>query len=244
MKRLTAHTLLAAWEQGVSQSPVQRALTLVALECPETSPDGLRALSIGQRDAYLLRLRESAFGPQMTGVIACPACSRPLELNFTVPGIRVPPPANPTGPCTVTHAGYQVEFRLPNSDDLAALSSDLDRSSNERQVLERCLLNAQQNGDAVTLDRLPAEVLAAVSDRMVEADPQADLQLSLTCPECAHRWQAPLDIVSYLWTEINAWATRLLREIHALASAYGWREADILALSPWRRQVYLEMVQR
>jgi hypothetical protein len=49
-------------------------------------------------------------------------------------------------------------------------------------------------------------------------------------------------VVAYFWSEINAWAYRLLGEVHSLASAYGWREEDILAMSPWRRHVYLEMV--
>jgi hypothetical protein len=33
-----------------------------------------------------------------------------------------------------------------------------------------------------------------------------------------------------------------LREVHTLAWAYGWREADILAMSPARRQFYIELV--
>ena len=40
----------------------------------------------------------------------------------------------------------------------------------------------------------------------------------------------------------DAWALRTLAEVHRLASAYGWREQDILALSPARRQLYLGMV--
>ena len=54
----------------------------------------------------------------------------------------------------------------------------------------------------------------------------------------------PLDVAAFFWTELNAWAVRLLREIHALASAYGWREADILALSPKRRDLYLELISQ
>ena len=33
-------------------------------------------------------------------------------------------------------------------------------------------------------------------------------------------------------------------EVHALASAYHWHERDILALSPVRRQAYLELLGR
>jgi hypothetical protein len=241
---LTASTLLSAWEQALSQSPAQRALTLLMLTDPSLPRERLAALTIGQRDTHLLNLRESAFGPQMTGVVACPACLRQLELSFTVSSVRVAPPTDPVGPCTLTYADYQVEFRLPNSDDVTAVTPELDGSANQLRLLERCLLNVRCNGEAVTLAELPAGLSTAVSHRMAETDPQADVRLSLACPDCGHPWQAPLDIVSYLWAEIHEWATRLLRDIHTLASAYGWREADILALSPWRRQAYLEMINR
>jgi len=33
-----------------------------------------------------------------------------------------------------------------------------------------------------------------------------------------------------------------LSDVHTLARAYGWRERDILTLSPTRRQFYLNMV--
>ena len=52
----------------------------------------------------------------------------------------------------------------------------------------------------------------------------------------------PFDIVSFFWREIEEFAIRTLREIHALARAYGWAEDQILALSPTRRRCYLEMV--
>ena len=55
-------------------------------------------------------------------------------------------------------------------------------------------------------------------------------------------WQLTLDIVSFLWSEISSLAKRHLREVHTLAWAYGWSEADILAMSPARRQFYLESV--
>jgi hypothetical protein len=48
--------------------------------------------------------------------------------------------------------------------------------------------------------------------------------------------------VAFFWKEINHWANRILREVHLLASTYGWSEADILALTPTRRQWYLALV--
>jgi hypothetical protein len=50
------------------------------------------------------------------------------------------------------------------------------------------------------------------------------------------------DIGEFFWTEIAVQAQRLLREIDALARAYGWTEREILSLPGQRRQAYLELV--
>ena len=85
-------------------------------------------------------------------------------------------------------------------------------------------------------------MLAALAAEMSARDPQAEVLLDLTCPGVRREWQAVFDIAAYFWAELAAEAKRLLREVDALARAYGWREADILALSPRRRQAYLELV--
>ncbi len=77
---------------------------------------------------------------------------------------------------------------------------------------------------------------------LAEADPGAELLLELLCPACGHAWDEALDVASFFWAELDVQARRLLREVHVLARAYAWREADILALSPRRRRLYLEMV--
>ena len=73
-------------------------------------------------------------------------------------------------------------------------------------------------------------------------DSFVELQLELRCPDCGHQWSAILDISTFFWEEINNQAKHLVETIHTLARAYGWRETDILSMSPWRRQLYLEMV--
>jgi uncharacterized protein (UPF0212 family) len=244
MRVLTATDLLGAWEQGLSQSAVRRALTLLTLASSEAGPESPAQLSIGQRDAHLLALRERAFGPRMTGLATCPACGAQVQLDFTVADVRVAGPSVSVDPCTLSFGELDVSFRLPNSQDLLALPTpgDGSSSSSRRALLERCLLSARRNGQDIPAEELSEEVATAISQRMAEVDPQADVQLTPTCPQCGQGWQAPLDIASFLWSEIHAWAVRLLRDVHTLASAYGWREAEILALSPWRRQAYLELV--
>ena len=89
---------------------------------------------------------------------------------------------------------------------------------------------------------LPDEIIETISAAMLEADPTAEIILHLTCPACAHEWDLLFDIADFFWSEISAQAQRLLREIDALARAYGWTEREILNLPAQRRQTYLEMV--
>lgn len=65
MSPLAAHGLLKVWEVGQDQHPLDRALTLLAA-CPELTRDELAALSVGQRDARLLTLRERTSGPALS----------------------------------------------------------------------------------------------------------------------------------------------------------------------------------
>ena len=74
------------------------------------------------------------------------------------------------------------------------------------------------------------------------ADPLADVQLAVTCGECGRHWDTTFDIASFLWTEICAAVERLLGDVHVLARAYGWSEAEVLAVGPRRRQYYLQAV--
>jgi hypothetical protein len=68
------------------------------------------------------------------------------------------------------------------------------------------------------------------------------VRIALACPACGRRWESVFDILEFFWSEIGVWAERTLSEVHLLASAYGWREPDVLALSARRRQAYLRRV--
>ncbi|MEO6740836.1 MAG: phage baseplate protein [Chthoniobacteraceae bacterium] len=241
MRAPTAAELLTVWERGIGQPPAKRGSLLLAAVGGD-GPGTVAQLSIGQRDAQLLGLRERLFGSEITGLAACPACGEKAELRFDVRDIRLPQPDVSAGRIELNLDGWETVFRLPQGLDLDRLDPRAGVEANRLRLLECCLLSARCDGRDVSAGELPERVVAAIAQRMSEADPQGDVRLDLQCPQCAHRWQAPFDIVSFLWTELHAWAMRLLREVHALASAYGWREADIFALSPWRRRAYLEML--
>lgn len=244
MRALSASELLSIWERGPTQNPVQRALTLLNAAHPEVSAQELAQLCIGRRNALLLTLREWTFGPRLSGMAACASCGERLEMEFNVSDIRVAEYVIPEESLSLSADGYDVKLRLPNSVDLIAILEDTEVAAARRTLLERCILSVFHDSEKKAADQLPEHILDMIAERMEQADPQADIQLSLSCPACGLEWQAAFDIVQYFWNEINSWAQHTLRGIHTLASAYGWREADILAIAPWRRQLYLEMINR
>ena len=110
-------------------------------------------------------------------------------------------------------------------------------------LLTGCIASATRDGEVIEASALPSEVLDTVVARLRQLDPQADVALDLTCPQCQHGWREPFDIVTFFWSEVAVAARRLLVEVHDLASAYGWSESEILHLSPARRDAYLEMLR-
>jgi uncharacterized protein YbaR (Trm112 family) len=239
---LAAAELLAVWEKGIDRPMFERALLLLETVSGE-SRESLAELTIGQRDLHLLELREALFGCALPCLTACPACHEPLELNLDSDDLRVAEETHQgQAHHTLTIEGLTLEYRLPNSLDLSAASSAPDSHNAREILLGRCLLTACDGDNEVAYNALQPKVLDALSTAMAEADPQSHLELALTCPSCEQNWSTVFDIPSYLWSEIQNWAVRTLREVYLLASAFGWREADILALSSLRRQLYLQSI--
>jgi hypothetical protein len=226
-----------------------RTLLLLAAAHPGIEREALLAWPVGRRDLHLLALRAACFGRDVESLADCPACGGHLEIAFDVADIAVPvqkrEPASLQVPVpedapqvTADWNGRVLHFRLLNAGDLLTLSQCRDLSEARRQLLHRCCLDE----DRAEVDTLPESVVEELAQRMAEADPQADVRLELTCPSCDHAWMAVFDIAAHLWAEVDAWAQRTLIAVHTLARAYGWREAETLALSPQRRQRYLDLI--
>lgn len=243
MHPLSARDLLQIRECGENQHPAERALTLLDVACPEMTREEIIELSIGQRNGLLMTLWELSFGPHLGCYGECPQCRERLEFSLNVADLRGIDPVEPLKPqLNFTVEGFEVYFRLPNSLDLAEAAKHTDVCVARDTLLTRCLLRARQGDSEVVIESLPEVVTTELENRVLEHDPLSEVRLDLRCPECGHRWLAILDIVSFFWAEISTEAKRLLYEVHRLARAYGWREADILAMSSRRRQLYLGMV--
>jgi len=237
MPVLSAAQLLGVWELGSGWSMPRRALALLAAGFPERDRGELAALSVGHRDDLLLQLREYLFGATVTVVDACPACAAALESTLRIADLRSDATL-PQREYTLVVDDRRIAFHPPTAADLIDLPEE--PAAARLALLTRCV--HQPNGaDAAHAPMFSARAIDAIEQAMCAADPRADCELAFTCPACANRWQGAFDIVQVLWREIDAWAQRILRDVHVLARSYGWGETDILALSPTRRQLYLQM---
>ncbi len=240
MYRLSPENLLQAWESGHQRHLIDRALLLLALVDPAASLSDLSVLSIGQRNARLLALRSNTFGPSAECFATCPECEAALE--FTLDLTSLPSTEPPQLGGHLTSAGFELDFRLPISKDLAAITLEPDIARARQQLIEHCILQATYANQPVAIADLPESIVLAVSDAILDLDPPTEVQFELDCAECGHAWTALFDIAAFLWTEVEAHAKRLLHQVHTLAQAYGWSEVDILSLSATRRNFYMELV--
>src|SRR6476469_2385503 len=237
MRALSASEMIAIWERGAAQHPVDRALTLLEACCGEPR-DRLAQASIGQRDALLVLVHQQLFGDVLQAFAECPQCRERLEYSLSTREIAA---RSQTGGIdseshlSFVDGGMQVQLRLPNSFDLGAVAACTDMATARRLLAERCVLEMTCERRAVPFSELTDSAIDRIAAHLASADPQADVVIDLTCAACRHAWQVILEIESFLWIKISALAKRLLRDVHALARAYGWSEQETLSLSPLRR---------
>ena len=242
MPSLSAAELISLWEAGAGQHPVERAVTLLSAWSREPR-EKTASLSIGRRDRQLGAIYQVLFGPLLKGFAECPKCAERLEYEIAVPELHSGSEESNPREITLFSGEVLLHLRLPNSFDLMAVRECSSLQAAQRTLGERCILDACVEQRAVAVNALPENTWDEIAARLAESDPGAETLIDLTCAACGHGWQVMLDIERFLWARINAVARRLLHEVHILAQVYHWSEAEILALTPTRRQFYLEMAQ-
>lgn len=233
-------------------APGTRGTALVArcLVDQATPEDFARSLTVGDREALLLHIRRLTLGDRIDVRVRCPAnrCGERMDVSLTVESLLVPQyeGASPEYTLAVDCDGvrHDVRFRVPRADDLADGSSgsgfDADRLA--REMLDNCVLAATRDGVSESVADLPDAVRTRVGAAMLERDPQAELELDLSCPSCGAEFGAVLDTAAFFLRELDERASRLIHEVHTLASRYHWSERAILRMPAQRRAQYLELL--
>lgn len=234
MRTFSGTELLAVWERGVRLHPVDRGLLVLAEALPEVPYTSVADWPVGRRNRALAEWFTASFGPSLAGSATCEQCGERLEFELDARAFLAPEAAESEAPVEV--GGHA--FRLPTTRDLALAAHEEGAREAVTRLVEACRLD-----DDGALDLSDDEV-DKLGERFAVADPLAETRIALSCPECEAEWEETLDVSAFAWAELEARAKRLLLEVHLLASAYGWSEADVLDVSESRRAFYLEAAGR
>lgn len=222
-------TLLALWQAGLGPAPGRAARLLRALG--EAAPE---TLTLGAATRRLIAHRAAVVGGPFEAVATCPACS-------VVNAIAVDPlawldVADAPLPAVIEIDGWRLVPRLLTVEDFEAAARVPDAVAFLRG---RALVQAHGPDGAET--GVPAAALAAVEAALETAEPLADTEVAFACAACGHGWTLAFEPAAFLADELAVRAKRLLAEVATLARAFGWSEAEVLALPPERRRVYLDL---
>ena len=250
MDTLSQASLLNLWEAGRQLHPLDRGLLAIEATGSQLSSE-VADWTLGQRNRALVELHASEFGRRLHGYTDCHACGEQLEFEVDATTLA----RSGETRCAPYIKFHGLRYRLPTSRDLAALTVECSSESGgesvaelaARRLVERCRLateteDTQREAPGIQ-PALSDTDLDAIGEQMAAADPLAEILLHFDCPACNASFEESLDLTSFLWAQLEHKALGLLREVHTLASAYGWSEAEILALTPARRAAYLEMVR-
>jgi hypothetical protein len=230
MRGLSDSDLLAVWERGRRTGAVGRALLIAGCAARPGDPADW---PIGARDTAIRDVYAATFGSRLEGVTDCPACGERLEFEFDCGSL----PSGSSLPQAAEFTAGGARFRVPTSRDLVAVAGEADVDAAADALLRRCCVD-----DASALVCTDA-LLEEADARIAAVDEASDVRFALACASCGHAWSERFDVAAWCWDEVDFAARRLLVEVHRLACAYGWSEAEILALGPARRRAYLELLE-
>jgi hypothetical protein len=236
MRPLRGELLLEAWEQGLAEPELSRALTLLSVSGGGQTREELAARSVADCDAELLRLRRLTFGDALRGSLDCKSCATRMEFETSIGSLLDRLEATRAHDEEQWSEGrFTFSMRPVTTLDLISIASAPDP---RRRLLELC----------TTVDGTGAEsALAPTENSAVERfnrlNEGAETRFTLQCPACRETDYVNLDIGRFLWAEVRHAALSLLRDVHELASAYGWSERAILEMPATRRATYLEMAR-
>lgn len=195
--------------------------------------------NVSERMQGLLAIAHATHGPETRAVARCvaPECRGQIELQLELAGFAWHAPTRIEWRDT---AQRRLSARLPEGEDLRDWHA---QAPGDAAWLARRLLIAS-DGAPETLDWRPdARDLAAFAQALEDADPLTALAIDVSCPYCARDMAVEVDLERLLLDGLHRRQRAVLDEVHRLASAYHWREADIVAMPAWRRHAYLARLQ-
>jgi hypothetical protein len=197
-------------------------------------------LPVGDIDALIVTLRVERMGDRLIAEGSCGHCSAMVDVDFGLAAYlahrrprrsRLAIPDDEAGWWRLLR--FDTTFRLPSAGEVIAAGDVVNHPGGGRSAL----LAACVRGD------LSANAVRAAERAMTVLAPILRTTVSGACPECGAVVDLDVDARGLCLAELGFLAGSVLDEVHLLASAYHWRERDILDLPSTRRTAYAERIR-
>lgn len=210
---------------GAGEAPEERSLALTLAGRIGALADVVRATT-----------GEEALEVDLT--CAAPGCGAALEAPVPLARLREMGARAEAEPVVAVGLddGRRVRLRRPTGADLESWRAGPLAPGEAALGVARSLL--VDPVDDATLD----EVHALLDAAMAELDPLPAFRVVASCPACGAEATAEVELEATLLFRLARDQRRLLRQVHRLASAYGWSEREVLEVAPWRREAYLALL--
>jgi len=195
----------------------------------------LRGTPVGDRIAALMAVAAAAGDGTFSATDRCSndGCGEGLELEITWDEIRTLAKATAREPFAVGADGLTFVVRRPDAADQEGWTRI---SANGTEITPRALV-AGLVVDGPTTELTPARI-ARIEAALDERDPLICFTVGIGCPTCGSINNREISLVAIGAAVLRRRQARMLDDVHDLARAYGWHEAEILAIPAWRRAYY------
>ncbi|SCX79590.1 hypothetical protein [Nitrosospira sp. Nsp13] len=208
-------------------SSAEPAVVLVLLGRLVVNTD-LAALTVSQVDRLLAAVYDMLYGDRAECQVRCKACREGYEFTLSLSTIIAAQDAAWIGPPAADGTWTLSDGRRLRAPKLG----DLEAAKQQPEALFARLVVA---GDPTTRPELVTEFL----DR---AAPLLSFDLSAPCPHCGSEEIVYFDLSRYLSQRLAGERVLMLREIHLIASRYGWSHSEIMQLSRDDRRGYAGLI--
>jgi hypothetical protein len=199
--------------------------------------------TVGTRIGALLRVLAQTEGNAsgLTVTLRCrqSQCGEPFEVVLSFNALFDAAPTREIATAqpdpVVLPDGRSVAVRRPTGRDLRNWSAKRGASRHEAVA---AMLDTLVVEGSVGPDDAPV-----IAEAMATHDPLVSYFVSCACPTCGVESEQRVDLEAVALARLGARQRALLREIHVLASQYGWTEGEILAIAPARRARYLDLIE-
>lgn len=248
---LTGAVELTLAEAAAAACPMPARVTAALAASLETVvgktplPEVVAGLSVADRQFLMLELAARLGVGESWLTACCESCRE--RFDFAVDYRNLPVKEAGEGyPFADVETGLgPFRFRVPTGADQEFLA-DQDDAEALRCLLTRCLAArpgqvADMRSSREIVDSFSADDIGRIETALEAVAPEVAVAVQAACPVCGALHVIDVNPYQALSRTLRE---DLLQEIHIIASAYHWGEAEILELPLDRRRRYLDLIDR